>query len=317
MELPSLRLVTRQQRREVKMNNNRNLQISSSKTTYCATNFSVNAHVGTKNMRNSQNTAQTLVLTQTRHVMPKDRQSTQLFLAMHSKPYYHIKFIQRVRQPGFWGKTQNEDFLKMTQTKAQKFWRRPRLDLAPHDKLQTSCMGREPSHPWPLVIRRVRGELSGHGKTGMFTEVLWKYVMRSMLSVVRARSSHLVSVSESHSCNACQEIKAASQTLVQWHRRQRAPPLLARPTGVWQAPSAVSCLVAGGTSCCRCGAFVSSLSEHVSPEQSGGVPLAGLGPRIDLQPVVCSGSSFAARVDVESRSWRGAPRVAQFFPPRQ
>ena len=74
------------------------------------------------------------------------------------------------------------------------------------------------------------------------------------------------------------------------------PPLLTRPTGVWQAPSAVSCLVAGGTSCCRCGAFVSSLSEHVLPEQSGGVPLAGLGPRIDLQPVVCSGSSFAARV---------------------
>ena len=80
------------------------------------------------------------------------------------------------------------------------------------------------------------------------------------------------------------------------HRRQRAPPLPARPTGVWQALSAVSCLVAGGTSCCRCGAFVSSLSEHVSPEQSGGVPLAGLGPHIDLQPVVRSSSNFAARV---------------------
>ena len=79
-------------------------------------------------------------------------------------------------------------------------------------------------------------------------------------------------------------------------RRQLASPLLARPTGVWQTPSAVSCLVAGGTSCCRCGAFVSSLSEHASPEQSGGVPLAGLGPRIDLQAMVRSGSSFAARV---------------------
>ena len=41
-------------------------------------------------------------------------------------------------------------------------------------------------------------------------------------------------------------------------------------------------------SCCCCGAFVSSLSEHVSPEQSRGVPLAGLGPRIHLQPVVRS-----------------------------
>ena len=84
-------------------------------------------------------------------------------------------------------------------------------------------------------------------------------------------------------------------------------------------------------SCCRCGAFVFSLSEHVSPlvasqcmapgqpaglrltaqvrrvltftfflkvrtRQSDGVPLAGLGPRIDLQPVVCSGSSFAAQM---------------------
>ena len=66
--------------------------------------------------------------------------------------------------------------------------------------------------------------------------------------------------------------------------------------GVWQASLAVSCLVAGGMSCCHCGAFVSSLSEHVSPEQSDGVPLAGLGPHIDLQPVVRSGSSFAARV---------------------
>ena len=80
------------------------------------------------------------------------------------------------------------------------------------------------------------------------------------------------------------------------HQRQRAPPLLTRPMGVWQAPSAVSCFVAGGMSCCRCGAFVFSLSEHISPEQSGGVPLAGLRLRIDLQPVVCSGSSFAARV---------------------
>ena len=29
-----------------------------------------------------------------------------------------------------------------------------------------------------------------------------------------------------------------------------------------------SCLMAGGMSCCLCGASISSLSEHVSPEQS-------------------------------------------------
>ena len=78
------------------------------------------------------------------------------------------------------------------------------------------------------------------------------------------------------------------------------PPLLARPTGVWQASSAVSCLVAGGTSCCRCWAFVSSLSEHVSPEQSDGVPLAGLGPRIDNQWCVPAPTSLLGW-DVVSR----------------
>ena len=77
---------------------------------------------------------------------------------------------------------------------------------------------------------------------------------------------------------------------------QRASPLLARLTGVCQALLAVSCLVAGSMSCCRCRAFVSSLSEHILPEQSGGVPLAGLGPHVDSQPVVCSGSNFTAWV---------------------
>ena len=65
--------------------------------------------------------------------------------------------------------------------------------------------------------------------------------------------------------------------------------MLTRPTGVWKAPLVMSRLVAGGTSCCLCGALVSPLSERVSPEQSGGVPLPGLGPRIDMLPVVCSG----------------------------
>ena len=94
------------------------------------------------------------------------------------------------------------------------------------------------------------------------------------------------------------------------HRWQRAPPLLTRLSWVWQAPLAVSCLVAGGMSCCRCGAFVSLLSEHVSPEQSGGVPLAGLESRIDLQPVVrsclqlhCSGGTSNLGVDAGLQGW--------------
>ena len=84
------------------------------------------------------------------------------------------------------------------------------------------------------------------------------------------------------------------------HRGQQGIPAAYTPAEVWQAPSVVSRLVAGGTSCCRCGAFVSSLSEHVSPEQPGGVPLVEShwpeGPSIELQPVVCSGSNSAARV---------------------
>ena len=59
------------------------------------------------------------------------------------------------------------------------------------------------------------------------------------------------------------------------HQRQQDTPTAYTPAVVWQAPSVVSRGVAGGTSCCRCGAFVSPLSEHVSPEQLVGVPLAG------------------------------------------
>ena len=43
---------------------------------------------------------------------------------------------------------------------------------------------------------------------------------------------------------------------------------------------------------CLCRAYVSSLSEHVSPG-SPGVPLAGSG---SFAPVVCSSSNLAARV---------------------
>ena len=84
------------------------------------------------------------------------------------------------------------------------------------------------------------------------------------------------------------------------------------------------------------GAFVSSLSEHISPEQPGGAQLVESclldGPALNcnqwhvpgawvglhsIATRTCLGSAPLLGWDVESRCWRGAPWAAQLFPPRR